>query len=344
MLLEVTLICASIVLSIICYKTCIFCNLKYYSIGLKYHGHDIFNARYNKIDLFPKPNRIAIVTGGSRGIGAKIVKQLLQCDMEVIIACRVISAGENIIHQIRESGVTSGRAKVYKLDNSSLESVKKFAKQIKADYDKIHILINNAAVMFSIYKNTENGYEEQWMVNYLSHFLLTSLLLPLLKTGGHPEECSRIVNVTSCAHDLGTINFDYINNFDKEIICRHDSYGQSKLAQTMSTITLQKLFKDKSLNILVYSVHPGIVKTDLFKETVLAWNKWLMVGWKTADQGATTVIYAAISKNLEKKGGVYISNCKEMIVPSLALEEKVRKRLFELSLKQTHLENFFQYL
>jgi len=63
--------------------------------------------------------------------------------MEIWLACRVISAGENIIHQIRESGVTSGRAKVYKLDNSSLESVKKFAKQIKADYDKIHILINN---------------------------------------------------------------------------------------------------------------------------------------------------------------------------------------------------------
>ena len=72
-----------------------------------------------------------------------------------------------------------------------------------------------AAVMFSTYKNIESGYEEQWMVNYLSHFLLTSLLLPLLKAGGYPEECSRIVNVTSCAHDLGTINFDYINNFDK---------------------------------------------------------------------------------------------------------------------------------
>ncbi|KYN10492.1 Dehydrogenase/reductase SDR family member on chromosome X [Trachymyrmex cornetzi] len=300
---------------------------------------------YSFLDLFPKPNRIAIVTGGSRGIGAKVVKQLLQCDMEVILACRVISLGENIIHQIRESGVTSGRAKVYKLDNSSLESVKKFAKQIKADYDKIHVLINNAAVMFpTSYKNTEDGYEEQWMINYLSHFLLMSLLLPLLKTGGHPEECSRIVNVTSCAHDLGTINFDYINNFDKKILCRHDSYGQSKLAQTMSTITLQKLFKNKSLNILVYSVHPGIVKTDLFQDTVLAWNKWLMVGWKTADQGATPVIYAAISKDLEKKGGIYISNCKEMAVPSLALEEEVRERLFELSLKQTHLKNFFQYL
>ncbi|KYQ48094.1 Dehydrogenase/reductase SDR family member on chromosome X [Trachymyrmex zeteki] len=300
---------------------------------------------YSFLDLLPKPNRIAIVTGGSRGIGAEVVKQLLQCDMEVIIACRVISAGENIILQIRESGVTSGRAKVYKLDNSSLESVKKFAKQIKADYDKIHILINNAAVMFpTTRKKTEDGYEKQWMVNYLSHFLLTSLLLPVLKTGGRPEECSRIVNVTSCAHDVGTINFDYINNFNKEIVCRHTLYGQSKLAQTMSTITLQKLFKDRSLNILVYAVHPGIVKTDLFKETILAWNKWIMTGWKTAHQGAIPVTYATISKDIERKGGVYISNCKEMTVPSLALEEEVRERLFELSLKQIHLENFFQYL
>ncbi|KYN06931.1 PREDICTED: dehydrogenase/reductase SDR family member on chromosome X-like isoform X2 [Cyphomyrmex costatus] len=265
--------------------------------------------------------------------------------MEVIIACRVISMGEDIVLQIRKSGITSGRAKVYKLDNSSLESVREFSKQIKVDYDKIHILVNNAGIMFpTICKKTEDGYEEQWMVNYLSHFLLTSLLLPLLKTGGHPEECSRIINVTSCAHDVGTINFEYVNNFYKEIVCKHNSYAQSKLAQTMSTITLQKFFKDKSLNILVYAVHPGIVKTDLFKETILGWNKWIMVGWKTADQGATPITYAAISKDIERKGGIYISNCKEMAVPSLALEKTTQEQLFELSLKQTHLENFFQYL
>jgi len=67
----------------------------------------------------------------------------------------------------------------------------------------------------SVHKKTEDGYEEQWEVNYLSHFLLTSLLLPLLKTGGRPGECSRIVNVTSCAHVLGTKDFDHINNSSK---------------------------------------------------------------------------------------------------------------------------------
>lgn len=69
--------------------------------------------------------------------------------------------------------------------------------------------------MFTDYKKTEDGYEEQWAVNYLSHFLLTSLLLPLLKIGGRPDECSRIVNVTSCAHDISNINFDYIKYHSK---------------------------------------------------------------------------------------------------------------------------------
>lgn len=149
--------------------------------------------------------------------------------------------GEKLIHEIRKSGITSGRAKVYKLDNCSFASIREFVKKIKAEYDRIHILINNgmlaakksiliirtisytkrkkhmfsAGVMFVPYKETEDGFEEQWAVNYLSHFLLTSLLLPLLKAGGHPDDCSRIINVTSCAHDLGDMDFTAINNSSK---------------------------------------------------------------------------------------------------------------------------------
>lgn len=346
MLLEATLVSASIMLGAIAYslKTCLFCQVKYYYVGMIYHFHDIFRVGYNKIDLPSKPDKVAIVTGGSRGIGAEVVKKLLQCDMEVIIACRTTSAGEKLILELRKSGVTSGRAKVYKLDNSSLDSVREFAKRIKTDYDKIHILINNAAIMFPPYKKTEDGYEEQWAVNYLSHFSLTALLLPLLKTGGHPDECSRIVNITSCAQDVGTIDFNYIKSNSEEKFCTHASYGQSKLAQTMFTITLQRLLKNRSLNILAYSVHPGIVRTDLFKDTLLGSNKWLMAAWKTPDRGAIPIVYAAISENIERKGGLYISNCKEIAVPPIALKEEVQERLFELSLKQVHLKDFFQYL
>lgn len=319
--------------------------IRYYYVGLVYHFDDILNARYNKTDLPLVPNKIAIVTGGSRGIGAEIVKKLLQCDMEVIIACRTTTVGEKLILEIRKSGIASGRAKVYKLDNCSLESVREFAKKIKADYDRIHILINNAGVMFcSTYRETKDGFEEQWAVNYLSHFLLASLLLPLLKAGGHPDDCSRIINVTSCAHYISDIDFASINNSSKNTFCTYAAYGQSKLAQTMFTITLQKLLTDKSLNVLVYSVHPGIVGTDLFKDTMLGRNKWLMIGWKTPDQGAIPIIYAALNKDIERKGGIYISNCKEAAFPPVALEEQVRKQLFELSLKQVRLNDFFQHL
>ncbi|XP_011868072.1 PREDICTED: dehydrogenase/reductase SDR family member on chromosome X-like [Vollenhovia emeryi] len=345
MLLEAALVCASIIVGAIVYSTCWSCHIKYYYIGIVYHFHDIFNIRRNKMDLPSKPGKVAIVTGGSRGIGAEVVKKLLQCDMEVIIACRTTSAGEKLILKIRESGVASGLAKVYKLDNSSLESVRKFAEQIKTDYDRIHILINNAAIMFpAAYNKTEDGYEEQWVVNYLSHFLLTSLLLPLLKSGGRPGECSRIVNVTSCAQDIGTINFEDLENGSKETSCTHAPYGQSKLAQTISTITLQRLLQEKSLNVLVYAVHPGIVSTDLFKDTLIGNNKWLMAAWKTPDRGATPIIYAAVSEDIERKGGLYISNCKEIATPSLALKEEVQERLFDLSVKQIHLKDFFQYL
>lgn len=78
--------------------------------------------------------------------------------------------------------------------------------------------------MFCPYEETVDGFEEQWSVNYLSHFLLTALLLPLLKIGGHPERCSRIVNVTSCAHLLGEANFNDVNNKYYNIILFCTSY------------------------------------------------------------------------------------------------------------------------
>lgn len=77
---------------------------------------------------------------------------------------------------------------------------------------KYSLFVYKAGVMFTPYNETEDGFEQQWQVNYLSHFLLTSLLLPLLEAAGTPEEYARIVNVSSCAHLLGSINLDDINN------------------------------------------------------------------------------------------------------------------------------------
>lgn len=323
----------------------LFYHVKYVYLGFKETAVDWANAKHNKNVCPPQTGRIAVVTGGSRGIGVEVVKMLLELDMEVIIACRTPSAGEEVIQKIRESGVKSGHAKVYKLDNASLESVKQFASQLKKDYTKINVLINNAGIMFPPYTETVDGFEGQWGVNYLSHFLLTILLLPLLKAGSakNSEQSSRIVNVSSCAHLLGKINFKDINN--KLRFITENAYGQSKLAQVISTTKLQKLLKEEGYNINVYSVHPGIVCTDLFVHTY-AWKYKSLLQFilKSPRQGATSIVYAAVNKAIENKGGVYISNCLPSPEHPDALDSSIQDKLMDLSLQQIQHKSVFEYV
>lgn len=97
------------------------------------------------------------------------------------------------------------------LDTGNLKSVRDFADSIQKNHSKIDILINNAGIMAPPYHITEDGYESQFAVNYLGHFYLTNLLMPLLKAAGTQDLNSRIINVSSCAHLYGRINFDDIN-------------------------------------------------------------------------------------------------------------------------------------
>ncbi|XP_031786708.1 dehydrogenase/reductase SDR family member on chromosome X-like [Nasonia vitripennis] len=284
--------------------------------------------------------RVAIVTGGARGMGAEIVRILLECDMDVIVACRNKAAGEKTVAKIREAGVLTGKARVMKLDNSSLDSVRNFVEEFKNNYYKVDVLINNAGVMFVPYKESDDGFEQQYIVNYLSHFLLTSLLVPFLKKAGSSDLCSRIVNVSSCAHLLGKINFNDINNkedfFDTEA-----AYMQSKLAQVLSTKWYARFFEKECLNIKVHAVHPGIVNTDLFfhDQTYLKYYNYLRnVLLKSPAEGAKSIVYAAISPRVEGKNGLYLSNCLEAPVHPTANDQSLQDRLLEYSLKQVRLD------
>ncbi|CAK9825962.1 Dehydrogenase/reductase SDR family member on chromosome X [Anthophora retusa] len=319
------------------------CEIKYTLLAVKEITYDWIYMKSNKNDCSAQTGRIAIVTGGSRGIGFEVVKMFLELDMEVIIACRTPSAGEKAILQIRESGVSTGQAKVYKLDNASLESVRQFAAEIKKDYTQIHILVNNAGIMFCPYEETVDGFEQQWAVNYLSHFLLTALLLPLLKAGGLPQQSSRIVNVTSCAHLLGTINFNDINN-KKKFITQY-AYAQSKLAQETFSKRLQDLLTAKQFHVQTYSVHPGVVLTELFSYSYI-WKLKLLLEYffKTPRQGAISIAYAAVNKAVENHGGVYISNCRPCKSHPDALNLSIQQKLLELSLQQVQLNDFFQHI
>lgn len=191
---------------------------------------DWISVWWNKIELPDAKNKIAVITGGARGIGTEVVRGLLQSNMTVIMGVR----NPDSVKPLVETMKNGDKIHAYKLDLESLKSVKDFANNVLKTFPEIDILINNAGIMFGDYKLTEDGFESQLAVNYLGHFYLTHLLLPALKKGGKVDP-ARVVNVTSCGHYPGTINFDDINM--KEHYDTTAAYAQSKLAQVINNFS-----------------------------------------------------------------------------------------------------------
>ncbi|KAJ8298115.1 hypothetical protein KUTeg_024646 [Tegillarca granosa] len=178
----------------------------------------------------------------------------------------------------------------------------------------VHVII--AGVMFKPYTTTEDGLEYHFQVNYLGHLYLTSLLLDKLKQSGADNSFSRIINVSSVVHVLGSMNIETLVRPSK---CwgysSHYAYAESKLAIVMSTYRLHHEFLLDKCPVTVNAIHPGVVNTDLYR--YVHWSlKWLLdflatLLYKTPEEGADGILYLALSSNLEgESGGYYDSNCK----------------------------------
>ncbi|XP_025407370.1 dehydrogenase/reductase SDR family member on chromosome X-like isoform X2 [Sipha flava] len=299
----------------------------YYFMGVFAVFDDLQNRSFNKFDIVNKRGKVAVVTGGARGIGLEVVRKLIECEMHVIIGCRDVKAGQRAIQQHIS---TDASIEIYALDLKSFTSVKHFTQQILTKHDQIHLLINNAGVMAVPFEKCEDGFEAHWTVNYLSHFLLTELLLPVLKMSGLEDEKARIVNVSSCAHELSPIiNFEMINNSQGYI--RNAAYAKSKLAQIMLTKYYNK--KLSNTNVRVLAVHPGVVNTELFKDTFLKMTApWILrFICKTPEEGARSIAYASVSPRLEGCGGYY-GNCQPLKNLPYADDEETQKKLYDTSM------------
>ncbi|XP_054263405.1 dehydrogenase/reductase SDR family member on chromosome X-like [Macrosteles quadrilineatus] len=300
----------------------------YYFLGTFAIIEDIFLRRYNKCELKTRSGDVAVITGGARGIGAAVVKKLLQCEMHVVIGCRNVSAGSEMVRKLRAEGITSGSTSILPLDMASLDSVTAFATAVLNSRPKVHLLINNAGIMFTPYEETVDGFESQWAVNYLGHFLLCHLLLRRLHETAQTDGIARIVNVTSCAHHAAyPIDYDNINM--KYNFITQAAYAQSKAAQLMFTLHLDRALRKMDSQVRVVAVHPGIVNTDLFNGTymkiIMPWAPGLL--FKSAEEGATTVMFAA----LHAKGGDYISNARSASISKLAQDQQAQVQLFNHS-------------
>lgn len=200
--------------------------------------------------------RVAIITGANTGIGYETARGLARKGARVILACRDMAKASAAAAAIAAEKPT-GSAEAQPLDLSDLESIQRFATSIAATQTRLDLLINNAGVMVPPEGRTRQGFELQFGTNHLGHFALTAQLLPLLRrTAG-----SRIVVVASNAHRDGRIHFDDLN-FERGYK-PWPAYCQSKLANLLFVLELQRRLKAAGANILVTAAHPGWTATDL---------------------------------------------------------------------------------
>ena len=199
--------------------------------------------------------KTVIITGANTGIGLETAVDLAKRNARVILACRSVERGETAAVEVRKR---SGNDNVVfvQLDLASLDSVRECAAKILEEEPRIDILINNAGIMGLPERQlTQDGFEMQFGVNHLGHFLLTNLLIDRIKE----VPSARIVNVSSKAHSGGNLDFDNLNS-EKSYI-HWVAYGTSKLANILFTRSLAKRLE--GTRITANSLHPGVIMTEL---------------------------------------------------------------------------------
>ena len=261
-------------------------------------------------------NRICLVTGANSGIGLETARGLARLDARVVMVCRDPVKGETARRDVM---TTTGNGKVDLLiaDLASLDSVRQLAEQVKARYPKLHVLIHNAGLMAKRREVSADGFELQFAVHHLAVFLLTDLLLDLLKRSAP----ARIITVSSMIHKLGKIDFADLQSERK--FGTYRSYGQSKLAMILYTYELAARLR--GTGVTVNALHPGAVATNI------GMPGWLQPFLATPEQGARTTLYLATAPELERVTSKYFVSGKEARSSRASYDRDLGARLWAVT-------------
>ncbi|XP_026729934.1 retinol dehydrogenase 11-like [Trichoplusia ni] len=274
--------------------------------------------------------KTVIVTGGTAGMGLHIATDLADRGAKVIVACPFEKEGINARKQIVQE--TENENVIFKLlDLGSLKSIRKFAADIVQNEDRLDILINNAGIGVPGDFLTPDGMNFIMQVNYYGAFLLTLLLLPLLKKSGKKGEPSRILLTTSVLHNIGQVDIDNLNLTNYWF--RLQIYGNSKLCLVLFGNQLAKELKGS--HVVVNNVDPGAVGTRIFDSgnKVIGFFLKLVINcmFKTPWLGAQTALHVALDKKAGEVSGGYFQNCRVSRAVKRAYCEDTAERLWKES-------------
>lgn len=286
--------------------------------------------------------KLVFITGGASGLGQETARAMAAKGAHVVIAARDQAKLEVAAHEIR-AGSGSESVETILCDLASLENVRGCARETAERFSRIDILINNAGVMACPFSTTADGFEMQFGTNHLGHFLLTNLLMPLIRKGTDP----RIVNLSSRGHHLDEVNHEDPHYTHREYQ-KWPAYGQSKTANVQFTVGLEKRLA--ALGIQSYAVHPGGIQTNLGRHMTDDDLKWMMSRFKSEDSGtlglksipagAATTCYAATAAEIAAQGGIYLEDCHVAAVDdnnsqggvrSYALDPEKAEKLWAIS-------------
>ncbi|KAG7155356.1 retinol dehydrogenase 12-like [Homarus americanus] len=273
--------------------------------------------------------KTVIVTGSSAGIGKSAAQDFARRGARVILACRNLEKAQRVADEIiKNSG--NNHVVVRKLDTSDLSSVRQFANEIIKAEESLHILVNNAGIAGEPKRKfTADGLELTMATNYYGHFLLTNMLLKLLKKSAP----SRIINVSSVMHNYCKKLDPEDLNFEKMSFGRIKVYSQSKLCNVLFTLELSE--KLRGTGVTANSMNPGAVCTEIWTKdnSVIGYVQFVLfklVG-KDCDLGAQTIIYLAVSEDVDGVSGKYFEECKDSQCSKLGRHRGFAKKLWEAS-------------
>ena len=269
--------------------------------------------------------KVVMVTGASAGMGREVSLQLARSGATVVMVCRDASRGGAALSQVR-SGGGSDAVELLLADLSSQQSIRALARDFAGKHDRLDVLVNNVGVTLPRRTETVDGIETVFATNHLAPFLLTNLMLPVLKASAP----SRIVTVSSGVQAMARLNLDDLqskNGYDGIRV-----YNQTKLLNLLFTYELARRLK--GTGVTSNAVEPGFVKTNMkvpFPFSLFSFMR------RPVDKGSWISVHAATSPALEGVSGVFLNNRGVEIRSSKAsYDEEAARRLWQVSAELTH--------